>query len=56
MPVTTILNASAIVRRDDHLLLVVQQAPGDPEPSWTLALRRLSCVEWAGAVYVRDDA
>ncbi|MGH2379740.1 MAG: NUDIX hydrolase [Candidatus Limnocylindria bacterium] len=36
MPATTNLIVSAIVRRDDRLLLVEQQAPGDPEPSWML--------------------
>ena len=30
------LIVSAIVRQEDRILLVEQQAPGDPEPSWML--------------------
>jgi ADP-ribose pyrophosphatase YjhB (NUDIX family) len=36
MPAPTTLIVSAIVRRDDTLLLVEQQGPGDPEPTWML--------------------
>jgi ADP-ribose pyrophosphatase YjhB (NUDIX family) len=36
MPAPSTLIVSAIVRRDGRLLLVEQQGPADPQPSWML--------------------
>jgi ADP-ribose pyrophosphatase YjhB (NUDIX family) len=67
MPAATPLIVSAIVRRDDLLLLVEQQGPDDSESSWMLpggrvedgetlihALDRELSVAPPGAVYAFD--
>ena len=56
MPVTTTLIVSAIVRRDDRLLLVEQQAPGDPEPSWMLPGGQVESGETLVAALARELA
>jgi ADP-ribose pyrophosphatase YjhB (NUDIX family) len=45
MSAVTTLIVSAIVRRHDRLLLVEQQGPWDPEPSWMLPGGRVEPAE-----------
>lgn len=56
MPDATTLIVSSIVRRDDRLLLVEQQAPGDPEPSWMLPGGRVEIGETLVAALKREHA
>lgn len=56
MPDATTLIVSSIVRRDDRLLLVEQQAPGNPEPSWMLPGGRVEIGETLVAALKRELA
>ncbi len=56
MPDATTLVVSSIVRRDDRLLLVEQQAPRDPEPSWMLPGGRVEIGETLVAALKRELA
>ncbi|MDQ4036120.1 MAG: NUDIX hydrolase [Chloroflexota bacterium] len=54
MPGPTTLIVSAIVRRDGRLLLVEQQGPADPEPSWMLPGGRVEDGETLVAALERE--
>jgi ADP-ribose pyrophosphatase YjhB (NUDIX family) len=56
MPGPTTLIVSAIVRRDGRLLLVEQQGPADPEPSWMLPGGRVEDGETLVAALKRELA
>jgi ADP-ribose pyrophosphatase YjhB (NUDIX family) len=56
MPAFTTLIVSAIVRRDDRLLLVEQQGPEDSAPSWMLPGGRVEDGETLEAALGRELA
>jgi ADP-ribose pyrophosphatase YjhB (NUDIX family) len=56
MSAPTSLIVSAIVRRDDRLLLVEQQGPEDPDPSWMLPGGRVEPAETLVTALVRELA
>ena len=56
MSAMSTLIVSAIVRRDDRLLLVEQQGPEDPVPSWMLTGGRVKPAETPVTALVRELA